>query len=61
MSSEPSIVCPRCGRRSFNSHDIAEKYCGACHLFHEQMVQGEQVFRKLYEAAAKEFIDKEKN
>lgn len=31
----PSITCPRCGKKSYNKHDIAEKYCGACHQFHE--------------------------
>jgi hypothetical protein len=31
----PSFACPRCRRRSFNPHDIAERYCGACHVFHE--------------------------
>jgi hypothetical protein len=29
-----SIVCPVCRRRSFNLHDIAQRYCGACHRFH---------------------------
>lgn len=31
----PSFCCPRCRRRSFNPHDVAERYCGACHLFTE--------------------------
>ena len=33
MSDEasPSIVCPKCGRRSFNLHDVEERYCGWCH------------------------------
>lgn len=29
----PSFVCPRCGAKSYNPHDIAERYCGACHRF----------------------------
>jgi hypothetical protein len=33
----PSITCPRCGRTSYHPKDISEKYCGACHLFHDQM------------------------
>jgi len=33
----PSIVCPQCGMRSYNPHDIAERYCGACHEFHSEM------------------------
>lgn len=31
----PVIVCPRCGRSSANTHDIEQKYCGACHQCHE--------------------------
>ncbi len=30
-----SITCLICGRTSFNPTDIAQKYCGACHVFHE--------------------------
>jgi hypothetical protein len=33
----PSITCPRCGRTSYNPNDIRERYCGACHHFHEQL------------------------
>jgi hypothetical protein len=28
-----SFVCPRCGAESFNTHDIAYRYCGRCHVF----------------------------
>jgi hypothetical protein len=28
-----SITCPRCGWTSHNPHDIAEQYCGHCHVF----------------------------
>jgi ribosomal protein L37E len=37
MADQPSIVCPRCGTRSFHPQDIAEKYCGRCHNWHELM------------------------
>jgi hypothetical protein len=30
-----SITCPRCGARSFHPTDRAERYCGACHRFHQ--------------------------
>jgi hypothetical protein len=30
----PSIICPRCGCRSWHPIDIAERYCTFCHLFH---------------------------
>jgi hypothetical protein len=26
----PWITCPKCGRTSYHSKDIAERYCGAC-------------------------------
>jgi hypothetical protein len=26
----PAITCPKCGRTSYNSQDIAERFCGAC-------------------------------
>lgn len=32
----PSIVCPRCWKKSWNRNDIAERYCGACHQFHDE-------------------------
>lgn len=30
-----SITCPRCGKTSYSQWDIAEKYCGFCHQFHD--------------------------
>jgi ribosomal protein L37E len=33
----PSITCPRCGMTSYHPKDISERYCGACHQFHEMM------------------------
>lgn len=32
-SDIPSFLCPRCGARSFNAHDIQHRYCGRCHVF----------------------------
>jgi len=32
----PAILCPHCRRRSFHRPDIAARYCGACHRFHEE-------------------------
>lgn len=37
---DPSIVCPRCGLRSFNAKDIEERYCGRCKDWHEHMPEG---------------------
>lgn len=29
----PSFTCPRCGAVSYNPNDIANRYCGRCHVF----------------------------
>jgi hypothetical protein len=34
--SEP-YICPRCGRTSHNPHDLANRYCGACQSFEDQL------------------------
>jgi hypothetical protein len=31
----PSITCPACQRVSYNPHDVMNRYCGACHRFHD--------------------------
>lgn len=33
-----SITCPRCGMTSHNPNDIRERYCGACHQYHDFMM-----------------------
>lgn len=33
MPERPSFTCPRCGRTSYNPHDVIYGYCGACHDF----------------------------
>lgn len=30
------IRCHACKRVSFHPKDISERYCGACHVFHEE-------------------------
>lgn len=30
-----SITCLCCGYRSYNQHDVDNRYCGYCHQFHE--------------------------
>jgi hypothetical protein len=32
------LVCRRCGMTSFNPHDVAERYCGRCHVFLDEGV-----------------------
>lgn len=39
VGSRPAITCPRCGRTSYHPKDVTERYCGACHLFHDQMAE----------------------
>ena len=29
----PAFICSRCGFKSFNPNDIAQRYCGRCHVF----------------------------
>jgi hypothetical protein len=31
-----SFTCPRCGRTSYHPMDVANRYCGACHVFHPE-------------------------
>jgi hypothetical protein len=31
-----AIRCQRCQAISFNPNDVRERYCGACHVFHEE-------------------------
>lgn len=33
-----SYRCPFCGRQSANPHDIANRYCGACHAFPDDVI-----------------------
>jgi NADH pyrophosphatase NudC (nudix superfamily) len=33
----PFYFCPRCGAKSFNLNDIAERYCGRCHRFEDDI------------------------
>lgn len=32
-STSVSFVCPRCGAESWNVNDVANRYCGRCHVF----------------------------
>ena len=33
------VVCPKCGQVSYSPSDILERYCGACHGFHDDLMQ----------------------
>lgn len=32
-----SITCLRCKRTSFNPNDVEQRYCGFCHVFHDDI------------------------
>lgn len=34
---QPSITCPQCKRTSYHPEDIRQRYCGACHAFHDEL------------------------
>lgn len=34
-SEAHSITCNICGRTSYNLNDVVQKYCGHCHIFHD--------------------------
>ena len=33
-----SIRCLICGTTSYNPNDVAQRYCGFCHVFHDDVV-----------------------
>lgn len=39
-AATPSTTCPKCGRTSYHPEDIRNRYCGACHLFHDNYYSG---------------------
>jgi len=32
----PSITCPNCGRTSYHPEDVRLRYCGHCHVYHNE-------------------------
>lgn len=40
LSDGKAIHCSRCGRISHNPKDVAERYCGHCHVFHDEVLWG---------------------
>ena len=38
-----SILCLTCGRESHNPHDVINRYCGHCHVFHEDEAMAERI------------------
>lgn len=32
---EPSVTCPFCKRVSYHPADVANRFCGGCHRFHD--------------------------
>jgi uncharacterized protein YjbJ (UPF0337 family) len=33
------IKCLICGLGSYNPHDVEQRYCGACHAFHDDLIK----------------------
>jgi hypothetical protein len=46
-----SILCLKCGKRSYNKNDVRERYCGGCHRFHDQRLMTAVNALSLREAA----------
>lgn len=44
-TSQPpaAIQCLVCGRVSHNPNDVAERYCGYCHVFHNEAARSEDL------------------
>ena len=40
------IECLCCGLVSYNINDIMHKYCGFCHMFHEDPIEIKQIIIK---------------
>lgn len=34
-AEQRAIWCRACGQVSYSQHDVNNRYCGHCHLFHE--------------------------
>ena len=41
-----SYRCPNCGATSYNPTDEAERYCGACHRYADELQTPEQQARR---------------
>ena len=44
--SEPTVVCPRCGRRSSDPEEVELRYCRACQEFHEELLRQQRNRRR---------------
>jgi hypothetical protein len=40
-SDGKGITCCRCGKTSFHAADVANRYCGFCHAFHDDVTRAE--------------------
>lgn len=36
INGEKSITCLDCNRTSYNLNDVRHRYCGHCHVFHDE-------------------------
>lgn len=52
---EGSIKCLNCGLTSYNPKDVAFKYCGNCHIFHDDEIIKYPSGRAMYYALDRDF------
>src|SRR5262245_3231344 len=59
-AGEQFITCSLCGLRSYHPRDVEERYCGKCHVFHEDeahaadvgvVLRGRELAREIGELA----------
>lgn len=56
VDGQKGIQCLLCGLTSFNYNDITNKYCGHCHIFHEDSLPADkekEIVRAIEEAIAR--------
>lgn len=51
-----TYTCPRCGRVSYNPHDLAQRYCGACHLFEDDLIRELIATEHLWRVSSPRFV-----
>jgi hypothetical protein len=51
-----TYTCPRCGRVSHNPNDLANRYCGACHLFEDDLIRELIATEHLWRVSSPRFV-----
>lgn len=50
-----SITCTKCRATSRNENDVVNRYCGNCHLFHDEAERRDDVIRAAHQRAHESF------